>query len=199
MTTIGYVRVSKDDQDTASQEHAILKYANEHGLHLDDWIRVKVSSRKSVTKRKIDTLMNQVQSGDIVIVSELSRLARSISQIFNIIDTLIKNKVRVICIKQSIDINGGHNMTTKIQTTLFSLFAELERDLISERTKEGLQVARAKGRLLGRPKGPGKTKLDGKENEIKGYLDKGLNITNIARLIGVSRSTLAYFVKSRKL
>jgi len=200
MATIGYIRVSTDKQNTANQEHAILKYANDHDLQVTDWIKVKVSSRQSVTKRKIDVLMEQVTSGDIIIVSELSRLARSVGQISNIVDALIKNNVRTICIKESIDINGGHSLTTKIQTAMFSLFAELERDLISERTKEGLQTARAKGRLIGRPKGQkGKTKLDGKESEIKGYLDKGLNITNISKLMNVSRSTLAYFVKTREL
>jgi len=200
MATIGYIRVSTDKQNTEAQELAIFKYAEGHGLNISEWIKVKVSSIKSIAKRKIDFLMDQVTSGDIIIVSELSRLARSVGQIANIVDALIKNKVRTICIKESIDINGGHSLTTKIQTAMFSLFAELERDLISARTKEGLQAARAKGRLLGRPKGKkGKTKLDGRENEIKGYLDKGLNPTNIAKLLSVSRSTLTYFIKSREL
>lgn len=199
MAVIGYIRVSTDIQNTENQELAILKYANQNQLSVDSWIKVKMSSRRSTTDRRIDELLGKVSSGDVVIVAELSRLARSVGQIAIIVDELMKNKVRVICIKESMDLNGKRDIQSKVMVTMFSLFAEIERDLISERTKEGLQRAKAQGKLLGRPKGMGKSKLDGKEPEIKGYLAKGVNVTNIARIYGVARTTADHFVKSRGL
>ena len=101
---------------------------------------------------------------------------------------------------ENIDLNGSKDMASKVMITMFSLFVEIERDLISERTKEGLKRARAQGKLLGRPKGiPGKSKLDGKEQEIKDLLSKGVTKVNIARICGVGATTMSHFIKSRKL
>jgi DNA invertase Pin-like site-specific DNA recombinase len=98
------------------------------------------------------------------------------------------------------ELNGKRDMKTKVMLTMFiSLFAEIERDLVSERTKEGLKRARAEGKLLGRPKGTTASKLDGKEREIEGYLAKGVNLANVARIFGVSWSTMKHFVASRGL
>ena len=150
--------------------------------------------------RQIDSLLEALQEGDILIVSELSRLGRSVGQIIQIVDTLIKKKIKFIAVKQGMVINGKSDMQTKVMVTMFGLFAEIERDLISERTKAGLAAARAKGKLLGRPKGTlGKSKLDGKEEEIKGFLAKGVNKTAIAKILEVSRTALHSFITSRKL
>ena len=105
----------------------------------------------------------------------------------------------IISIKEDMVLNGNPNMQTKVMLTMFSLFAEIERDLISERTKEGLKRARAEGKLLGRPKGLGKSKLDSKVAEIKDYMSKGVNLTNIARIYGVSYGTMKHFVDTRGL
>lgn len=197
---IGYIRVSTDKQTTENQKLAILDYANKNKIKVDEWLEVNASSRRTPTERKIDILLNKVSEGDIIITSELSRLARSVGQIAIIVDELIKNKVQVICIKENIILNGKQTIQSKVMVTMFSLFAEIERDLISERTKEGLARARAEGKLLGRPKGTkGKSKLDGYEQEIKTLIEKGLNLTNIARIYGVSWTALKHFVTSRKL
>ena len=198
--TIGYLRVSSDKQTVDNQRLAILDYCQKNVLKVDDWIEVNMSTRRTPTQRRIDELLDRLKNGDCLVVAELSRLARSVGQIAVTVNTLLKNKVRFISIKENIKLNGRQDMQTKVMITMFSLFSEIERDLISERTKEGLRRARAEGKLLGRPKGTiGKSKLDGKEEEIKKFLKGGINKTNIARYLGVSWSTLENFIKTRKL
>ena len=153
-------------------------------------------------KKWIDELLSVLNEGDLLIVSELSRLGRSVGQVVAMVDTLIKNKVKFVAIKENINLNGDRNqdMQTKVMITMFSLFAEIERDLISERTKAGLAAARAKGVLLGRPNGSlGKTKLDGKEDFIKHELKYGVAKSAIARKLAVSRGCLDNFIYSRGL
>jgi DNA invertase Pin-like site-specific DNA recombinase len=139
-------------------------------------------------------------AGDLIVVSELSRIFRSVGQIIKIVDELIKNKIRLIAIKENIHLNGKQDIQSKMMVTLFGLFAEIERDFISERTCEGLNAARAKGRILGRPKGSrGLSRLDGKESEIHEFLEMKTSKSSIAKILDVSRSTLLHFIKSRKL
>ena len=102
--------------------------------------------------------------------------------------------------KENILLDGKQSIQNKVMVAMFGLFAEIERDLISERTKQGLAAARAKGKLLGRPKGSlGKSRLDGKEEEIKMLLSKGVSKTSIAKIMDISRTALLSFMKSRKL
>jgi DNA invertase Pin-like site-specific DNA recombinase len=116
-------------------------------------------------------------------VSELSRLGRSLGQVIHIVDELVKRKIRFTAIKEGIHFEGKQDLQTKVMVALFGLFAEVERDLISERTLEGLASARAKGRLLGRPKGAlGKSRLDGKEEEIRLLLQKQVSKASIAKM-----------------
>jgi DNA invertase Pin-like site-specific DNA recombinase len=199
---IGYVRVSTTDkrQTVENQKLAISEFCRARKLHVDDWIEANASSRRDTKQRRIDELVDCLRPGDTLVVSELSRLARSVGQIAILVDTLLRNEVRVICIKEGIDLNGAQNIQSKVMVTMFSLFAEIERDLLSERTKEGLRRARAQGKLLGRPKGSlGKSKLDGKETEIKRYLSLGVNKTNIARIYQVGWTTMDHFIRTRKL
>ena len=198
--TIGYIRVSSDKQTVDNQRLAILDYCNKQNNKVDNWIEVNMSSRKTPTQRRINELLDRLQGGDRLIVAELSRLARSVGQIAVLVDRLLKNRIRLTSIKEGIELNGKHDIQTKTMITMFSLFSEIERDLISERTKEGLKRARAEGKLLGRPKGTcGKSKLDGKEDEIKKYLELGVNKTNIARIFSVGWTTLNHFIKTRRL
>ena len=198
--TIGYIRVSSDKQTVDNQRLAILDYCNKQNTKVDNWIEVKMSSSKSPAQRRIDELLDCLQEGDWLIVAELSRLARSVGQIAVLVDRLLKNRIRFISIKEGIELNDKHDIQSKTMITMFSLFSEIERDLISERTKEGLKRARAEGKLLGRPKGAlGKSKLDGNEKEIKNYLELGVNKTNIARIFGVGWTTLNHFIKTRQL
>jgi DNA invertase Pin-like site-specific DNA recombinase len=196
MKTVGYIRVSTDHQNTENQKLAILEYGNQRHLSINTWIDTKTSSRRSTKERRIDEMPSVLEEGDTLIVSELSRLGRSVGQIAILVDELLKKKIRVICLKENITLNGRTDIQTKVMITMFSLFAEIERDLISERTKEGLARARSEGKLLGRPKGTiGKSKLDGKEKEIKEYLAKKVNRANIARIYGVTFPTIENFIK----
>ena len=200
--TIGYCRVSTSMQDANNQELEISRYARNHNIKVDDYISIEVSSRKDTKARLIDELMEKLEEGDTLIVSELSRLGRSVGQVTTMVDELISNKIKFIAIKENICLNG--NGKKDIQTTamvgMFSLLAEIERQLISERTKAGMEMARAKGRLIGRPKGSkGKTKLDGKEEFIKSELKYGVAKSAIARKLDVSRGSLVNFIISRHL
>lgn len=199
MAIWGYIRVSTDKQNTQNQKMAILEYANKQKLTIDHWIEIKASTRRTPGERKIDELLKNLKTGDTLIVAELSRIGRSVGQITIIVDQLIKAKIKVLFLKEDLKLSGKHTMQQKVTMTMFSLFAEIERDLISERTKEGLSRARAEGKLLGRPKGPGKSKLDGKEAEIKKYLDLKVGKASIAKIFGVSWPCIDNFIKKRRL
>lgn len=126
----------------------------------------------------------------------MSRLGRSVGHIAILVDELLNNGVNLAFIKEDMELNGRRNMQSKVMVTMFNLFAEIERDLISDRTKEGLIRAWAEGKLLGRPKSSlGRSKLDGKEKEIRQYLVRGLNNTNVARIV----DTLDNFIRAREL
>ena len=196
-----YIRVSTDNQDLANQKLLILDWANSRGLKVDNWIEIAISSRKTTRERRIDELMANLQKGDILIVSELSRLGRSIAEIITIVNELVAKEIDLILVKQNLELRSGkQDMGTKIMVTIFGLLAELERDLISERTKMGLARAREQGKKLGRPRGRlGYSKLNGKEDIIKDLLNKGVTKANIARILDCSRSCLVNFIRSRKL
>jgi DNA invertase Pin-like site-specific DNA recombinase len=138
-----------------------------------------------------------MQSGDLMLVSELSWLGRSVGQVIQIVDDLVKYKIRFIAIKENIHLDGRQDIQSKVMVTMFGLFAKIERDLISERTREGLVAARAKGRIPGRPNGSrGQSRLDGREAEIRMLLGKKVSKAAIAKIMDVSRSTMLHFVRS---
>ena len=196
----GYIRVSKEDQDVRNQRHEILEFANQHDLHVDRFVEREISSRNDLKARGIEEMLTGLKRGDTVIVSELSRLGRSIIEVISVINELIKREIRFIGIKQSLDLRGNHDMQSKVIVTIFSLLAELERDLISARTKQALAAKRAQGVRLGRPPGTiGKSKLDLKLPEIIDLLKDGANVSFLARRFKVSRPTVTNFVRSRKL
>lgn len=200
MKTVAYLRVSTGGQDLANQRLAILDYARGKRISVDQFVEVQLSSRRKRQKEHVLEAIGTLEKGDRFIVSELSRLGRSLGQIIQAVDTLVKKGVRVVSIKESIHFEGRQSMQTKVMVTLFGLFAEIERDLISERTKEGLAAAKARGRLLGRPRGStSRSKLDGKEEEIRDLISKGVSKASIAKIVGVSPSTLHHFILSRSL
>ena len=131
--------------------------------------------------------MSVLQRGDRLVISELSRLGRSLGQIVAILDALAKEGIAFVALKENIRVDGSRDIQTKVMTTIFALFAEVERDLISERTREGLAKARSSGRKLGRPKGSlGVSQLDGKQYDIRRFLELGVSKTAIAKITGVS-------------
>lgn len=184
MKTYAYIRVSTDKQDVDSQRLEILEYARRRDIKVDEFIEITISSRQTSKERRIDELVSKLQSGDTLIVSELSRLGRSTGDVINLIKELAARTIRVIAIKQNIDINGDRDMTSKIIVTIFSLLAELERDLISLRTKEALNAKRKKGVRLGKPPGTiQKSKFDEDRQKIEELLSYGLSVRKIAQVL----------------
>ena len=189
MRTVAYLRISTGGQELNSQRLAILDYAHRHGLMVHTFIEAQMSSRHLAARGGLDAVLEQVQPGDLLLVSELSRLGRSVGHIIQLVDRLIQQRVQLVAIKENIRLTGTQDFQTKVMVTLVGLFAEIERDLIAERTKEGLAAARAKGRLLGRPKGVlGTSKLTGREAEIQRLLAKTVSKASIAKIFGISRS-----------
>ena len=200
MKTIAYLRVSKDSQDVRNQRLVILDYAQKQKWPIGEFIEVSASSRRSPQERQINVLLDRLNSGDRLIVSELSRMGRSVGEVIGVVDKLVKNKIALVSIKESLRLEGKQDLQSKITVTLFGLFAEIERDLISMRTKEGLAAARASGKRLGRPKGKlGPSKLDGREEELKKLLGLQVSKASIAKITGVDRATLVHFIKTRNI
>ena len=198
--TIAYIRVSSDTQDVDKQRLEILDYANRCGIKVDEFISIEISSRKTAKERRIEELMEKLTAGDTLIVSELSRIGRSIAEVIGLVNGLVERKIRLVAIKQNLNIKDNHDMTSKVIVTVFSLLAELERDLISSRTKAALAALKNGGKQLGRPKGKlSKSRLDGQEEKIKGLLVKKVSKAAIARILGVHRGTLIKFLESRRI
>jgi DNA invertase Pin-like site-specific DNA recombinase len=181
--TIGYIRVSTDKQDLKNQQHSILTYANQKNLGNVTFIEVKISSRKKEEDRKIDELLETLQADDHLIVSELSRIGRSVVNVVTIINQLIAKKVNIHILKEHLLIEPDkQNPFTDFQINIFSSFAQLERDLISQRTKEALQARKAKGIKLGKPKGTVQGSIYDKDKEkIKELHSLGVTLTNISK------------------
>lgn len=196
---IAYLRISTGQQDINSQKLELHEYARKNDLKINEFVEVESSSRKSPQTRKIDKLLENLQGGDLLLVSELSRLGRSVGQVIQIVDLLIKKQVRFVAVKESIQISGKQDIQTKTMITLFGLFAEIERDLISERTKQGLFAAKMKGRVLGRPKGSGQSRLDPLKPEIEALLKNGSPKTFIAKRYQTSLPNLYKWMKKHGL
>jgi DNA invertase Pin-like site-specific DNA recombinase len=182
--TIGYIRVSTDKQTNENQKSEIRTYCNDKlKITVDDWIEpVAISSRKDLKDRKIDDLLSKASKNDKVIVSELSRLGRSTQEVLQIIEKLMKLEVEVHIIKsgQIINPNNKNDFTSKAMVTLLGLFAELERDLISLRTKEALKSKKEQGVRLGKPEGTiQKSKYDEHKNRIVELKNLGLSLNKI--------------------
>ncbi|MCK4346696.1 MAG: recombinase family protein [Bacteroidales bacterium] len=195
---IGYIRVSTVDQDTAKNEAAILKFANSKDFGKVEFVSENVSGMKSWKNRKLYDVVQRLNPDDILIVPELSRLGRSLVNVLEVLNELTKRNVKVYSVKESFQLNGD-DMQSKVMRTMLGLFAEIERDLISARTKEGLAAARAKGRMLGRPKGIGKSRLDEHREEIIALLKNGSQRQFIARRYKVNPATVTHWLKRHRL
>ena len=195
-----YIRVSTNHQDLQNQKYEIHEYCHRLNLKIDEFIEAEVSSRKTTSARKIDDLLEQLNKGDELIVTELSRLGRSTGEVLNIINHLVSAGIKIHILKQNMVLTENGDMQSKVMVTMLSLFAELERDLISQRTKRALEAKKASGVRLGRPIGStSKSKLDGKEGLISDLLVKKVSISSIAKILEVSRGTVENFIVSRKL
>jgi DNA invertase Pin-like site-specific DNA recombinase len=198
--TIAYIRTSTDKQDLNNQKLEILEFARKKNLKVDEFVQITMSSRKTTKQRRIDDVLQKLTDSDVLIVTELSRLGRSTAEVIALINELVARKIRIIVLKQNLDIHQ-HDMNSKIVITLFSLFAELERDLISLRTKEALAAKRIQGVMLGKPKGTiQKSKFDKDVDRIKELLKLGLSVRKITRLLGYTNHlSLNTYINKRNI
>ena len=197
----GYIRVSSDKQTVENQRFEITKFCQKQSLVIDDWIEETISGTKTYSKRQLGSLLKKVGQDDIIICSELSRLGRNLFMIMEILNICMTKGCRVWTIKDNYRL--GDDIQSKVLAFAFGLSAEIERNLISQRTKEALARKRAEGVILGRPKGrkssPDKYKLSGKEVLISELLKNGTSQRKIAKLCKVDRNTLSRFIKARTL
>ena len=196
--TIGYLRVSTFDQDTEKNEANVLKFANQKELGHVEFITEKISGTKSWKKRKLFDVVQMLNADDVLIVPELSRLGRSLVNVLDVLNELSNKKVQVYSVKEDFKLNGD-NIQCKVMRTMLALFAEIEHDLIVARTIEGIAAARAKGKMLGRPKGLGRSRLDKFEPEIIALMKNGSQRQFIAKRYGVTSAGLLHWLKRHKL
>jgi len=188
MKTIAYLRISTVDQDIEKNKADILKLANEKQLGNVEFVEEKISGTVSWKKRKIFEIINNAQSGDVIIVSELSRLGRSMLEIMEILSIISEKKLSLYSVKGDWHLNDS--MQSKIIAMVFAMASEIERELISSRTKEALRAKKAQGIKLGRPKGTGKSKLDKFKPEIEALLANGSTQKFIAQRYGTTEANL---------
>ena len=196
--TIGYLRVSTIDQDVEKFKKDIRAFANEKGFGTVQFVDEKVSGMKTWKNRKLAGVVESLQKDDIMIVPELSRIGRSIADVLDVLNRLTEKQVQVYSVKENFQLNGD-DMQSKVMKTMFALFAEIDSDLRSLRTKEGQAAARKLGRVGGRPKGPGKSRLDKFREEIIALIQNGSQRQFIAKRYGVTPATLLNWLKRHDL
>lgn len=198
--TYGYIRVSTDLQTTENQRTEILSYCKNKGMIIDTWVNETVSGTVNPAKRELGKLLNKVTDGDFLIITELSRLGRSLMMILKTLEQLQNTGVTVIAIKNNFTFTTDPNdITSKVISFAFGLSAEIERNLISERTKMGLQRARQQGKIIGHYKGYKCTnvKLSKYSSDILYMLDSGSSILSIAKKYNVNWITARNFIRDR--
>ena len=193
----GYIRVSTDKQTVENQRYEINQFCDRQEMVIEKWIEETISGAKNVEDRKLGKLLKRMKKGDILICSELSRLGRNLLMIMGILNECMNKDIQVWTIKDNYRL--GSDINSKVLAFAFGLSAEIERNLISQRTKEALARKKAEGVVLGRPKGKksSKTKLTGQEQKIKELLDKKVSYSAIGRILGVHRLTVSTFVKEK--
>ena len=193
----GYIRVSTDKQTVENQRYEISKFAKAHGIVINGWIEETVSGTKAPDKRKLGELLKEVQNGDTIICSEISRLGRSLYMIMDILSICMTKGVTIMTIKDNFVLHD--DIQTKVLAFAFGLSAEIERNLISQRTKEALEVKKKNGIQLGRPKGSlgHNTKLAPHEDVIRTLIAQDNTYAEVARLFKVDRSTMKRFCAAR--
>ena len=195
MSVIGYIRVSSNKQTLEHQHFEIEQYVKNKGLTVDTWIEEKISSRKALKTRKLGALLDNLQENDILITCEISRLGRSLLEVMKILENCLSKNCQVITIKENYYL--GNDLQSKVMAFAFGLAAEIERSLISQRTKSSLANLKASGKKLGRPFSAESKKLKLSKNtrKIKSLLAKGISKSQIAKILGVQRSTLRRFIE----
>ena len=197
----GYIRVSSDKQTVDNQRFEINRFCEQNKLEINDWIEETISGTKNYTKRQLGRLLRKVKKDDIIICSELSRLGRNLFMVMEILNLCMTKECRVWTVKDNYRL--GDDIQSKVLAFAFALSAEIERNLISQRTREALARKKAEGVSLGRPYGSKnalcKHKLSGKEDKIRKMLNQDIPIVRIAAKMRVDRNTMSKFIKTHGL
>ena len=193
----GYIRVSSDKQTVENQRFEIMRFCKENRLTIDGWIEETISGTQAYSKRRLGKLLNKVSKGDLIICSELSRLGRSLFMIMEILSICMKKECSVWTIKDNYRL--GDDIQSKVLAFAFALSAEIERNLISQRTKEALKRLRSEGKHVGRPYGAlsdrSTYKLHNKEAVIRALLDEGATYQDISYILHCNRNTVRRYCK----
>lgn len=191
----GYLRISSQKQSLEHQEFELKEYAEKNGMHIDAWIEETISSRKALKHRKLGELLEQLKDGDILLTCEISRIGRSLLEVMGILETCLAKNCQVITIKENYHL--GNDIQSQVLAFAFGLSAQIERNLISQRTKMSLDNLKASGKRLGRPFGAESKKLKLSKNakRVRELLDKGVSKNQIARIMGVQKMTLRRFIQ----
>jgi len=200
--TKAYLRVSTEQQDLEKFKPAIYEFAASKGFKLadKDIVREKISGKVNWRKRKLGDLVDSLDKGDRLIIPELTRFSRSMTELLEILQILKERRVNVFVLKGSLYLNGSiDDPVTDLIVRILSALSEFERDLISMRIKEGLKARQDKGIKLGRPKGPGKSKLDQYKDEIIALMKMEVPNTKIARKFKVNPATLYNWINQNQI
>ena len=194
MAVIGYIRVSSNKQTLEHQKYEIEQFANQNHIIVDRWVMEKISSRKPLNKRQLGQLLDDLQPNDILIAAEISRLGRSLLEVMHILEYCLNKNCQVWTIKENYRL--GNDIQSKVMAFAFGLSAEIERNLISQRTKASLENVKSKGKRLGRPFSAQSKKLKLSKNtkKIKELLDMGLTRYRIAKIMQVKQTTVSRFI-----
>ena len=194
MAVFGYIRVSSAKQNCDHQHYEIEQFAEHNNINVDKWIEETISSRKPLNKRKLGQLLNELQDGDILISAEISRLGRSMMEVMRILETCLNKNCEVWTIKEHYRL--GNDIQSKVMAFAFGLSAEIERNLISQRTKASLESIKASGKKIGRPFAASSKKLKLSKNtkKVKKFLEMGLTHYRIGKILGVKPATVSHFV-----
>lgn len=195
----GYIRVSSDKQTVENQRFEINNFCNSQGMKIDGWIEETISGTKNYDKRKLGNLLKKVKKDDIIICAELSRLGRNLFMIMEILNICMNKECKVWTIKDNYRL--GDDIQSKVLAFAFGLSAEIERNLIAQRTKEALARKRSEGVVLGRPKGrkSSHVKLTGNEETVRVLRQQGVSKSQIGRIFRVHRMTVDKFIKENNL
>lgn len=195
MTVYAYIRVSTDKQNNNNQRFQIKNYCAERNISVDSWVEEVISTGQALKKRKLSVILKKMKKNDILISCEISRLGRNLFEVMEILSACMSRGCRVWTIKDNYTLEN--DIQSKVLAFAFAMAAEIEKQLISQRTKQSLARRKSEGKPIGRMKGAkNKThKLDGKEKQIKKLVKKGVPISQIARLMKCHRDTISHFLK----
>lgn len=194
MTCYCYCRVSSSLQTLENQRFEIEKYTSAHNIKIDEWVEETISSRKPLNERKLGKLLKKLKAQDILITTELSRVGRNMLEVMGILQQCLEKDCQIWTLKENYRL--GSDIQSKVLAFAFSLASEIERQLISDRTRESLKRVKAEGKHIGRPVGKTSKKLKRKHHKIVELLSKKVSKSEIARMLGCSWSTLHRYIKS---